>query len=411
MASAPEDVVVGAVYPLSGPDGALGRNAVEGLRLGVEEVNAAGGIPSLGGARLRLEFGDHESSPERGAAETHRVVRRGAMVVLGAWHSAVTMAASLEADRLRTPFLNAESLGDEITERGLRYVFRLVASNRAYAWATCEFLDDVVARTGQRLRTAGILFEDSWFGRTRADALRREAEARGLQVVAFVDYPKPSTDLDAAVARLIDAAPEVVMQASFVKDAVRIHEALTRQPHAVKALIGHITLFGPRGEDFVGGLRDTGENSLWTLGWWNDIRLPGVDVRGVCDRFERRSGFPMDGNGALNYTAAWVVRDVLERAGSAERERIRQAFTEVEIPFGDPHNLRPHPIRFGADGQNVHAIPVVTQVIGGHVHTVWPFAVAARAPVFPAPAGDVSAVCDESEGKHHPSDRRQDATG
>ena len=386
MAPAPGEVVIGAVYPLSGPDVALGRNAVEGLRFGVEEVNAAGGIRSLGGARLRLEFGDHASSPERGAAETEALVERGAVVILGAWHSAVTMSASLAADRRRTPFLNAESLGDEITERGLRYVFRLVASNRAYAWATGEFLKDVMARTGQRLATAGILFEDSWFGRTRAAALRSEAEARGLQVVAFVDYPKPPTDLDAAVARLAAARPDVVLQASYVKDAVVIRQALTRQRCEVKALVGHITLFGPRGEDFVGGLRETGENSLWTLGWWNDVRLPGVDVRGVCDRFAGRGGFPMDGNGALNYTAAWVVRDVLERAGRADRERIRRAFTEVEIPFGDPHNLRPHPIRFGADGQNVHAIPVVTQVIDGQVHTVWPFAVAARAPVFPAPA-------------------------
>jgi branched-chain amino acid transport system substrate-binding protein len=385
MQDAPEEVLIGAVYPLSGPDAALGLNAVEGLRFGVEQINAAGGIKSLKGARLRLEFGDHASSPARGADEAETLIGRGASVVLGAWHSAVTMTASLAADRRRTPFLNAESLGDEITERGLRYVFRLVPPNRAYARATCDFLDDVMARTGHRLATTGILFEDSWFGRERASALRREAEARGLRVVAFIDYPKPPTDLEAAVARLTETRPDVVMQASYVKDAVQIRQALTRQRCEMKALIGHITLFGPRGEDFVGGLRETGEHSLWTLGWWDDVRLPGVDVQRVCDRFEGRCGFRMDGNGALNYTAAWVVHDVLERAGSVDKEQIRQAFTDVDVPFGSPHNLRPHAIRFGPDGQNVHARPVVAQVIAGRVHTVWPFEVASRAAVFPAP--------------------------
>ena len=127
--------------------------------------------------------------------ETEALVRRGAAVVLGAWHSAVTMTASEAADRLATPFLNAESLGDEITERGLRHVFRLVPSNRTYARSTWEFLDDVASRAGERLSTAGILFEDSWFGRSRAAALRQEAEARGIRVTAYVDYPKPRAAL------------------------------------------------------------------------------------------------------------------------------------------------------------------------------------------------------------------------
>ena len=61
----------------------------------------------------------------------------------------------------------------------------------------------------------------------------------------------------------------------------------------------------------------------------------------------------------------------------------------MEIPFGDPHNLRPHPIRFGADGQNVHAIPVVTQVIDGQVHTVW--LLASRGPGAGVPGAAASA--------------------
>jgi branched-chain amino acid transport system substrate-binding protein len=397
MPAGRDDLVIGAVYPLTGPDAILGRNAVEGLKLGIDEVNAAGGVISLNGRRLRLEFGDHASSPERGARETEALVDRGARVVLGSWHSAVTMTASAAADRLRTPFLNAESLGDEISERGLRYVFRLVPSNKAYARATGQFLEDAMARTGHRLATAAILFEESWFGRTRAEALRREAEARGFRVVAFVHYPKPPPDLGPFVAEAARDRPDVLMQASYVRDAVEIHRTLTRLGREPRALIGHVTLFGPRGEDFGGGLPATGQHTLWTLGWWGDLRVPGVDIRGTGERFAARFGAPMDGNGALNYTAAWVVREVLEQAASEDRDAIRQAFTRVDIPRGDPHNLRHHGIRFGPDGQNVHAAPVVTQVIDGQVRSVWPFEVAAHPVVFPARGrpgpGVSSAVC------------------
>ena len=256
--------------------------------------------PSLGGARLRLEWGDHVSSPERGAAETEALVARGASVVLGAWHSAVTMSASAAADRLATPFLNAESLGDEITERGSASRLppgavepHLRAGHMRVPRGRGDAQRGATGHRGDPLR--GLVVRPVAGGR----ALRQEAEARGIRVAAYVDYPKPPLDLDRAVAPLIQARPDVVLQASYVKDAVEIRRALARGRLRPKALVGHITLFGPRGEDFVGGLPATGEHSLWTLGWWSDVRLPGVDVNGVCDRFERRVGFAMDGNGAL----------------------------------------------------------------------------------------------------------------
>jgi branched-chain amino acid transport system substrate-binding protein len=139
-------------------------------------------------------------------------------------------------------------------------------------------------------------------------------------------------------------------------------------------------------DTYMDGLREVAEHGFCTTGWWEDMRLPGVDVAGMGKRFKERFGISMDDVGSLEYTAVWVVKDVLERAGSLDREKIREAFTKVDIPFGDPRNLRPNAIKFGPDGQNVHARLIMTQVQGGKVRTVWPPEVASTQPIFPAPA-------------------------
>lgn len=379
-----KEIVIGAVYPLSGPDALTGRTAVEALRLGVEDVNAAGGIKALGGARLRIEFADHGGKPEAGATETERLIQKGVPLVLGAWHSSVSLTASAAAERLRTPFFVPASVADKITERGFKYLFRLVASSKYYARTTFDFLDDMAKRTGQKIATVGLMYEDTLYGQSTAADLKQQAEARGLKVVADIAYPKALRDATAIVARLKSARPDVFFQASYVTDGILIRKTMAEQRFEAKALMGHT--INCVNDAYIDGLREVAEHGFCTTGWWEDMRLPGVDVAGMGKRFKERFSISMDDVGSLEYTAVWVVKDVLERAGSLDREKIREAFTKVDIPFGDPRNLRPNAIKFGPDGQNVHARLIMTQVQGGKVRTVWPPEVASTQPIFPAPA-------------------------
>jgi branched-chain amino acid transport system substrate-binding protein len=379
-----KEVVIGAVYPLSGPDALTGRSAVEGFRMGIDDVNAAGGIKSLGGAKLRVEFADHGGKPEAGASETERLIQKGFPLIVGSWHSSVTFTASLAAERNRTPFFNPESVADKITERGFKYLFRLVAPTKHYAKTTYEFLDDMMKRTGQKVATVGVMYEDTLYGQSAAADLKQHAEARGLKLVADIAYPKAIRDATAIVARMKSARPDLFLQASYVSDAILIRKTMVEQRFEAKALIGHT--INCVTDNYMDGLRELAEYGFCTTGWWEDTRLPGVDVAGISKRFKDRFGISMDDVGSLTYTAAWVIRDVLERAGSLDKEKIREAFTKVDIPFGDPHNLRPNAIRFGPDGQNVHARLIMTQVLQGKVRTVWPTEVASREPIFPAPA-------------------------
>ena len=69
-AIAADDVKVGILLPLSGPIAPIGQNNRRGHALAIDEINAAGGIKSLGGAKLVMIDGDTQGNPKVGIQET-----------------------------------------------------------------------------------------------------------------------------------------------------------------------------------------------------------------------------------------------------------------------------------------------------------------------------------------------------
>ena len=109
-------VKLGCVLPLSGGSAAVGNQTRAGVIAAVEQVNAAGGIKSLGGAKLQALFGDSQSKADVGVSETERLIQRENVAVLcGAFNSAVTFPATELAERNKTPWVAVGAVKDEIT--------------------------------------------------------------------------------------------------------------------------------------------------------------------------------------------------------------------------------------------------------------------------------------------------------
>src|SRR5262249_50426584 len=108
----PKEVVIGLLYPLSGPaaPAAVGEKRVFELFAdmvnGVESMlpgafyQGLKGLPRVGGgARLRLIFADHRGQPDLGQVEAERLItREKVQALVGARPSRLTATASQPAD-------------------------------------------------------------------------------------------------------------------------------------------------------------------------------------------------------------------------------------------------------------------------------------------------------------------------
>ncbi|MFQ5520408.1 MAG: ABC transporter substrate-binding protein, partial [Candidatus Methylomirabilia bacterium] len=102
------------------------------------------------------------------------------------------------------------------------------------------------------------------------------------------------------------------------------------------------------------------------------------------ERFLKKYGQAMDGIAAMCYITTWVLKDGLERAGSVDREKLRDALAKTDITSGPGAMVATGRIAFDENGQNDFT-NLVTQIIDGKQRTVWPAGAAARSVVFPIP--------------------------
>ena len=120
-----KNVKIAVIVPLSGPWARQGTLVKYGAETAVNEINAAGGIKALGGAKLELVAIDAGDSAEKAKNAAQRLVAQEPDVVggMGAWLSTFTLAVTEVTERAQIPWLTL-SYSDTITDRGFKYVFQ-----------------------------------------------------------------------------------------------------------------------------------------------------------------------------------------------------------------------------------------------------------------------------------------------
>ncbi len=398
--AAAAEVVIGAVYPLSGNLAKTGLDIKEAIELAVELINEdvdlgvplgrGKGLPNLGGATVRVVFADHQSAPEKGLAEAERLVTQEKVVaLLGSYNSNVTATASQAAERMRIPFLNPESTSPLLTARGFRWFFRTTPTDDEFSENFFKFLDDMKKR-GKGVSKVALLYENTLFGTDVGKFEKTYAQRYGYQVVADVAYDAKSTNLNSEIQRLKAAAPEVLLQASYTNDAIlstKTMKELDFRPQGILAMdAGHVS------SEFVPALGKDAEGMLSREVWALDLGGKKAIVRQVNERFRQKTrqtrgqAIDMDGTSARSFVGMLVLAEAINRAGSTDPEKIRQALEATNLP-ADQLIMPWHGVRFDPrTRQNTLGNGIIVQIQDGKYRTVYPFDVAAGEVRWPLPA-------------------------
>ena len=378
--NAQQEIKVGIVLPLSGPLAKIGLTNLWGHELAVADINKAGGIKAMGGAKLKLIIGDSQGKPEIGNSETERLIRDGVAVIMGAYQSAVSFTGTQVAERYKTPYIVPVSVADKITERKFKYTFRPESKATWFARDQFYAIRDFAKEKGVEIKSVAILYEDTLYGQSTAKGQRRYAKELGWRVAADISYPANTPDMTTTIAKLKAAKPDVVVHNSYMNDSLllaRTSKELDFNPKAFFAAGA-----GPKDPNFAKVLGKEAEYWLVISEWNGDMKREGAAE--LNDRFASKYGQAMDGIAAMCYISTWILQDALERSGSADREKLRAALAKTDIRSGPASMVATNRIAFDDYGQNQFT-NLVTQIIGGTQRTVWPSGAAARSVVFPVP--------------------------
>jgi branched-chain amino acid transport system substrate-binding protein len=384
--AADKTVRIGNIEPLSGSSASLGLQGKQAREMAVEEINAAGGIKSLGGAKLELIFADSKSDPAVGVAEAERLINTEKVNVLtGCWNSSVTMPVTAVAERYGMPFVVPVSVRDKITEQGFKTVFRIAAKDSWWTRDQFQFLKDLQEEFKTKVETLAFVYENGEWGTGFAGQWKDLAAKGGYKVVLDEPYPSSATDLTPVVQKIKRANPDVLLLVSNAADAILLANTLAENKVKPKAIIA--SGGGHADPSFLTATGANAKGMFDIVEWETDVNKPGA--KEINAKFKSRYGYNLSGEAVDAYVAMYVIKDALERAASTDKDKIIAALAKTRITEGPAMIAAYDAIEFDATGQNKNAALCIVQLNdtgkGLERLTVWPKISrhAGYTPVFP----------------------------
>lgn len=394
-AAAQEEVRIGVILPLTGAAASTGLELKNASELAAELVNSTqvkdldlplvgkGGLPNLKGARIRLLFADHQGNPQVGASEAERLITQEKVVALtGCYFSAVTATASQVAERHGVPFLNSDSTSSTLTARGFKWFFRTTPHDELFVQNFFQFLRDVEKRKGVKIHTLALFNENTLFGAETTKLEEKYAREQGFEIVSRILYPAKSTQFTSEVQTLKAAGADVVMQASYLGDAILAMKTYKDLGYSPRALLANDAGFND--SEFLRTLGADGNFVLSRETWALDLAAQKPIVKRTNDLLQQRYKVNFNGNSARDFTGILTLAEAINRAGSTAPEAIRKALQATRIP-ADQVIMPWEGIEFDATGQNRLGAGIIVQVQDQKYATVWPFKLASKEIVWPMP--------------------------
>src|SRR5712671_4166288 len=230
-------VKLGVLHPVSGALSYSGQQGRLGATIAIEEINAAGGIKALGGAKIEPILGDAQSTPEGGNAEVEKMNSTGVAAVVGGYASSICLTASQTAARYDLPYVVDVGVVDSIVTRGLKNTCRFGPGFGVIAKTAIDSLVTINDQAGKPAKTVVIVNEDSLFGSGLAKLLNEQLPPQGFEVLETIPHPTPTRDFNNVVLKIKAANPDIVIPANYYNEYVLLARTMQQQRVRPKAAI------------------------------------------------------------------------------------------------------------------------------------------------------------------------------
>ncbi|MDE2334284.1 MAG: ABC transporter substrate-binding protein [Rhodospirillales bacterium] len=376
--AAPAPVKIGLLQPLTGFLAYDGIQGKYGAMLAIDEINAAGGIKSLGGAKLAPVLADAQTSPATAIAEVDRLAGEGVAAIQGGFASDLVLAATQQAARHGLPYMVDVGVVDQIVGRGLTNTFRF---GPGFGKVTQDGLANLAAlnnAAGKPAKTVVIVHENGAFGSGMAKLLQAKLPGLGFEVVATIGHPTPQRDFTNIALQVKQANPDLIIPSNYKNDYILMALTFAQQHVRPKAAIYSI-LGGAASNAPFAAQHPKESNYIMDCNHYYDPNKPlskAFAAKVAAKKWDLTYEL------MLNYSVMRVLADALERAASTDAAKLTAAiaastYSDTIMPYG--------PTKF-VHGQNIGAAPVNTQIRDGVVEVIFPTAFASAKPVFPIPA-------------------------
>jgi branched-chain amino acid transport system substrate-binding protein len=314
------EIVIGAVLPITGDVPTFGKSTKNGIELAVEQYNNAGGI---NGKKIKLVVQDDENKPESGVAALQKLVDENHVVgILGSVASKVTLAMAPVATQYKIPMVTGSSTNTKVTSlAGNEFAFRACFIDPFQGKVIAKYSFDTL-----KAKTAAVIYDvGNDYAVGLAENFKSSFEAAGGKVLTMQTYNAGDQDFNAQLTNIKKLSPDVLIMTDYYQ-TVGLIAKQARQLGIKSTLLGGDGWDSP---DLVKIAGDAINGGYFSNHYSSDDTSTEV-VQFLKDYKAKYNETP-DALAALGYDAAKMLFEAIKNAKSTDGEAIRQALLKTDL--------------------------------------------------------------------------------
>lgn len=366
-------VKIMAVYAQSGRWSFNGSAMLAGIRTAVNDINRAGGIKALGGAKLVLVTADAGDTSEKAGGAVARLLGANPDVVagFGCWLSSFTLTCTEVSERDKLPWLTI-SYSDAITTRGFKYVFDTSPPATKQAALGIDAVLAMAQEKGVPVTKTGYMGDNTAAAISYRQGVLDTMNAKGIPVLVDEVFTPPLVDATPIVEKVrtkLSAGDIVWTQPTNFADVALFLQKLAEFRLNVLVVLNGAHALLPE-------YRQLGDVAL---GFSSMIpHHPTKRSLAISEHIAAESGYEFVWQDQISaYMNVWILKEAIERAGRADREAIAQQLRTMEVTSGVVADIAlGGRIKFDATGRREGTIMALVQWqnVNGVLTpcTIWP---------------------------------------
>ena len=368
-----EPLDIGSAISLTGKYATNGIHAKNGYEFAIKKIDEAGGV-KVGDKcyNFKVTYYDDESKGDRGATLAERLINQDKVqYMLGPYSSGLTKAIAPVTEKYKIPMVEAEGASRSLFNKGYEYLFAVLSTSEQYLASAIVLAAEMAEKEGKdpgSVKVAVAVENDPFSLDIRAGVLD-DAAKFDMDVVIDEKLPRDLSDMSAILTKVKLLKPDVLIVSGHSKGAA----TAVRQIGEMKIDVPMIALTHCEAADVTGKFGDTANDILCSTQWAETLSYED-QIFGSAAEYEQefKTTYPEYTDRPVPYqtaqasAAVYVFADAFTRAGTIDKDAVRDALTETDLStfYGQ--------IKFSEAGNNIAKPMVLRQIQDGKYNVVAP---------------------------------------
>ncbi len=335
---ATQTAIIGFTASLTGKLNVESTRQNNGLKLWIDQVNAAGGIRLANGTTVKFDskFYDDESNKDRvQELYTRLATEDKADFLISPYSSGLADAAAVIAEQYGKIMITTGAASDDTYMKGYSLVYQAYTPASRYLTGAT----DALAALDPSLKRIAIVHENDKFSNSVVEAVRTYAEGKGFEVVLFEGYDTGTTDFAPIINKLQQAQPDAILGGGHLQDGSTFAKQLYEKKIPIKFMA---LLVAPPEPSFA----ELGEAAVGVIGpsQWEPLaaftpeaaRQANLEWYGPAGTefvaaYVKAYNEEPSYHAAGGYVAGLILQHAIEAAGSLDTQAVKAALDSIDV--------------------------------------------------------------------------------